>query len=280
MRLTDDMERIESRDLLDSAGLNDTDEGPSLTEEPAIGRSNRSSAVKRPTTRGPTSLCDLNSSTDEELLASLRLEEFDGPDWEEFSEFLACYGYEIIRTWIRTHHIFVLCHRRGLARGLRVPDDRSWSEDEVDELAIETVALAISRFRVVLQSGRWSSDRGASIKTFFVGQCLFQFGDVYRRWLQETRPSPWIELSGLNEEDYPPHGPLYEDPAKTVIARQEALRGLASALNDRTRCVLVLIAEGYTQAEIAKALATTAKAVEQLLYRHRQRTRRNEELAP
>jgi hypothetical protein len=53
--------------------------------------------------------------------------------------------------------------------------------DVAEELSGETVAKALHYFREnVLMRQRWNASKGASIKTYFIGQSLFQFANVYR----------------------------------------------------------------------------------------------------
>ena len=62
----------------------------------------------------------------------------------------------------------------------------------------------------------------------------------------------------------------FGDPAGRVVMQDLVDRGLASVGNKRTRIVLWLRAAGYSEPEIAGLMGTTGKAVELLLYRHRQ----------
>ena len=81
-----------------------------------------------------------------------------------------------------------------------------WLNDEtVTSLADETVALAINKFQRVLMAGKWEAGKGASLATYFVGQCKFQFSNVYRSWFasekrhSEEPVSPGLE--SLSEKD-------------------------------------------------------------------------------
>jgi hypothetical protein len=41
-----------------------------------------------------------------------------------------------------------------------------------------------------LLANRWDPKKGASIKTFFIGQCLIRFVNVYNRWRDNDRRNP------------------------------------------------------------------------------------------
>lgn len=74
---------------------------------------------------------------------------------------------------------------------------REWlDEDAVFSLASETVAKALHQFKGVLRQGKWNAARGASLATYFVGQCKLQFPNIYRKWLHAEKEyryntAPW-----------------------------------------------------------------------------------------
>ncbi len=51
-------------------------------------------------------------------------------------------------------------------------------------MAGEVVTVALAPFRdEVLLPGLWDPAKGASLTTYFVGQCILRFPNVYRSWL-------------------------------------------------------------------------------------------------
>ena len=124
---------------------------------------------------------------DAEVLAEIRADGFEGPRYEEFATELVRYGVAVIRAWTYRGMIFDQCARRTGAALPRLPTEQEITGDDANELALETVATAHQHFRDdVLVPGVWDPRRGASIKTFFIGQCLFRFPNVYRRWYGEV----------------------------------------------------------------------------------------------
>jgi DNA-directed RNA polymerase specialized sigma24 family protein len=105
----------------------------------------------------------------------------------------------------------------------------------------------------------------------FLNQCIYQFPNVYKRWLREAGPLSIIELDDSTEVvDTSPEG----DPASLVMLREEVIEALGNIVkNDRDRATLQLLAEGYSNAEIAEMLNATTKAIESALYRHRDHLR-------
>jgi DNA-directed RNA polymerase specialized sigma24 family protein len=208
-------------------------------------------------------------TADQEMLTTLQLHGLQGPTWERFADVLARYGYQVIRAWVWTRQIFPNCAQQGY--GLPQPTHLRWTKEQADEVASETVAMAIRAFRTyVLREGRWSPTRGATLRTYFVGQCLMQFPNVYRRWLSELRLDHQ-EVPVLEELNDPVDRGEFGDPARRVVMQDMVDRGLASVSHKRTRIVLQLRAAGYSEPEIADLMGTTGKAIELLLYRHRQR---------
>jgi DNA-directed RNA polymerase specialized sigma24 family protein len=210
---------------------------------------------------------------DEQLVAALRLHAFKGPEWDRFSEDLAAYGLSVLQLWIKKGEIFRVCRSKNLGRGGPPPHGRPLSANDATELACETVAKGIIQFRNVLVRDGWSSAGGANLRTFFIGQCLMQFGNVYRRWRKEELSPPWVWIVTLDEVHRQFDHREYGDPERTAIDRLhvELLLSLAS---DRERTVLELLREGWSHRQIGEVLGVTTKAVEDLVYRFRQKMRK------
>jgi DNA-directed RNA polymerase specialized sigma24 family protein len=160
--------------------------------------------------------------------------------------------------------IFGKCYEKGIS-GLPEPPPGALTQLGVaEQLADETVARALRGFRdTVLVTGRWDPARGASLKTYFIGQCLVRFPNVYRFWLRtEVYPARHEQLvDELAVFDRPAGGGPATDPADLAIIQQEIDTVLADAPK-RTKTMLVLLAAGYTQADIANMLNMTENAVQ------------------
>lgn len=211
-------------------------------------------------------------AADQDLITTLALQGYEGPDYAVFQTELAKYGIDVMVGWIVRGVVFAKCRERG-SGGLPAPPER-WNRDRdtVEELAFETVAKALYHFRQdVLLKNRWVSSGGATLKTFFVGQCLLRFANVYRAWHKsEMRRSPAVDAhDALEMADQRQDGP--EDQ---VVARQEVVRGLRLVKDERVRAALVLTAAGLPQGHIASRLGVTEKAVERMLANHRTRMRK------
>lgn len=209
--------------------------------------------------------------TDRSIIAELRAAGFAGRDYDYFASEIAKYGIAVMAAWIRTHQIFSKLRSRG--RGLAEPSDDVLRDTETAfEVAMETVAYALGNFRTyVLLPGRWDPDRGASIRTYFIGQCLIQFPNVYRRWHRETFDrAPWPELA--NEAMLTARG--YEHVEQQVQQQRQVGELLTAVKKDRTREVLVLRGAGWTQEQISERLEMTLKTVEMIVANERKRQQR------
>lgn len=208
-------------------------------------------------------------AADQDLITSLGLQGYKGPDYDVFETELAKYGIAVIGGWIRRGLIFAKCKQRGLG-GLPAPlGDELRDQDTISELTGETVAKALVHFRSdVLLRGRWVSNRGATLKTFFIGQCLIRFANVYRAWhnSEQRKHTP------LDPQDAFELGDQQQDgPEDRVIDLREVERGLRYVKDERLKTALVLMAAGHTQAEAARRLGVTEKTVERMVANHRDR---------
>ncbi|TMM37018.1 MAG: sigma-70 family RNA polymerase sigma factor [Actinobacteria bacterium] len=200
-----------------------------------------------------------------ERLADL---DFVGSAWDEFAEALIGYALPVCTGWLRSGLIFKLCAERSVPVG---PTPTNWTVEDRHELALETVALALARFRSGAQLGRgWDPAGGASLKTFFMGRCIYAFVQVYRNWRRSDTLGGVTLVFDLREL---PEGGT-GDPADLAIAGEQ-VRDALDELDPRTRAILILVAEGYSHREIGEILHITPRAVEGAVHRHRRRMERS-----
>lgn len=211
-------------------------------------------------------------AADEALINDLRLGGFTNSDkgWQLLASALAEYGYQVLITWIRRGLIFLrIAERPTLALYMKKhPRFRDIREVDAETLAIDTVGEAIIAFRRdVLIPGVWDPRKGASLKTFFIGQCLYQFVSVYGEWAeQEAERQKWVAEVDLARESNP------DDPEVSTI-RRAVLDEARAARDPVTMSILDLQTRGYQQDEIAEVLQLSIGQVEGRLYRHRRNLR-------
>ncbi|GAA2696905.1 MULTISPECIES: RNA polymerase sigma factor [Actinosynnema] len=201
---------------------------------------------------------------------------FQGVEYEILRGELAAYALPVIRAWIRRGEIFT--RTGGIGRPLTVTDPDRQALLDVDErigLACETVARALTLFhRRALAGTGWSAQGGASLTTYFVGACVAEFPTVFRAWQRER--ARWAPTTASAPPAAGDHGPVAQDPAVEVVTREEVM-GILARMPDKVRQILSLMAlRGDTQAEVARELGLTERAVEGRLYRHRSEFRRRE----
>jgi DNA-directed RNA polymerase specialized sigma24 family protein len=201
---------------------------------------------------------------------------YDGDEWEELADRLIADGYAVISAWLRKGLIFDRCARRGCLLKATV---KSRERDEADSLAGETVVISVIKFReTVLIPRVWRPDGGASLETFFVGQCLIRFANVYRRWLKENG---WGGADALDDvsrrrSDSPLHLVAGDRQRRRYGDPEAALEldpYLDLAEDPVTKAILAYVADDFTYEEIAQLLETSVGAIKSRLYRLRQAQR-------
>jgi DNA-directed RNA polymerase specialized sigma24 family protein len=221
-------------------------------------------------------------AADSRLVEYLRDRRFQGPAQDRLEAALAAYGYSVMMAWTRTGEIFKKVAEKGRPVAI-LGSGAGWSYDDRAELSAETVAHALVFFRTqILQAGRWDPGRGATIKTYFIGACLHQFPNVYMRWDRERRRWHDNVLMMLDDPDDPVglrEVPGHDDPADTVLGglqRDQILAELAVRDPVLRRAVL-LRHNGFSDAEAAKLLGLTSRALEGRWYRFARDLRRRGE---
>lgn len=198
---------------------------------------------------------------DKELLHSLMLSEYAGPQWKRFSFALAEYGMGVMSAWIRGGKIFVECKKKNLGLGGALPR----SAEDVHDLATESVAAAIVVFRdKVLIPRVWDPTKGAGLLTFFIGQCVFQFPNIYRRWRTEKVSQMSVPREIIAQEL------AY---ARTERASPDIVLELSRLLQSiepkSLEAAAMKVEMGHSVADVAKEFEMTERALDSKLYRHR-----------
>ncbi len=215
---------------------------------------------------------------DTELMLRLSVEGFEGDSWRQVSRALVEYGYTVMRAWVVTGQVFGKLKQRH--RQVPEPPPGGIPRDEALVLASDCVADAIVHFRdKVLKRGQWDSAKGASLTTFFIGNCLlFQFPNLYRKWRSEQSAGHrTTSLSRFDSEldETRLHESTVDDPAELVAGAESSRRRVAELiepLHDKTNeAIMLLVAENYSIDEIAEILGLDYGVVESRLYRARQR---------
>lgn len=213
-------------------------------------------------------------ANDADLVADLRADGFTGQDWEFFANELARYGVAVISGWMRRGIITSKCAEKRI-KVKSLPDSVRGDVSAVQAIAGETVAVALDHFREeVLIPGAWNSAKGASLRTFFIGQCLRRYGNILQSWLNHELPVGYFD-DPEGEFDTIEAGRrlnTVEDDAIRTVAAQVVLRGASST---RAARALAMDACQYSNAEIASDLGMTVSAVQSLLKRERARLRRD-----
>lgn len=209
-------------------------------------------------------------AADVDLHMRLALQGFTGPEYERFREELTRYGFDVMIGWLRRGKIFARMKEKGY--GIPAAPDSLLDYDAQDGLADETVAKALLHFHHdVLLRRQWDPGRGARLTTFFVGQCLIQFANIYRSWhRQEMRYYDMVD-----DRDAAERGEIASDhtadPEWIAIARTQVRRGIRGIRDERLHEVLEMLVAGEKQVTIAEALGTTEKTIERMLANHRSR---------
>lgn len=209
---------------------------------------------------------------DIDTVLQLQLHRWSDDAWRPVADALAEYGFGVIRGWMHSRQIFAEVSRVGY--GVKRCPDGWLDEETIAELAGETVAEAIRYFKFeILMPGKWEARKGASLATYFVGQCKLQFPNVYKAWFTDRKNHRDTDLFG----ELPPAASAGLDPGAQLVDK-EAVRALLGRLSSpRARRVIWKRYLGYSCEEIA---ATTdgvkdAKAVENLIFREKRRLQKD-----
>ncbi|WP_326585421.1 hypothetical protein OG889_44980 [Streptomyces sp. NBC_00481] len=214
--------------------------------------------------------------SDQRILELLAREGFRGPRYDQFVDELVRYGISVLRGWMHSGFVFQLTADRGFGLNPHENDLEKLASDSDlrEELANMTVACALPRFRQrALIDGGWTYEGGASITTYFMGACLYDFPNEFRRYRAgEERYRRALQ----RQQDF------YEVPvghlsvSDEVIGNLEVLRYLYEISDPRLQKAVALTIDGCSQEAIRQILdEKSVRAIEALLYRWRTKKKRD-----
>ena len=210
---------------------------------------------------------------DRELHQILADQGFRGADYADFERELVDYGFVVIRSWLRKGKLLEKCgplQVKGIPPGINL-DPSSLREYEIEDLTEDIVADGIYRFRErSLVGGRWKPNGPASMRTFFINQCLFSSATPLAAFhRQKKREQEMTYLDGFSDRG------SFVDPENTAeaVTQDIELMRLVGTLGPEDREVLNLHLAGLTHREIGQKIDTTPKGIERRLARIHTRLR-------
>lgn len=214
---------------------------------------------------------------DASLVEFLRRRGFAGPHYRVFAEELMEYGWRTLSAWSANGRIF----DRAAGMGRPIPPDMlpttwTWTYEDRTQVVTDTVIKGSALFREHgLVRGKWTPHGGAGLTTYFVGAGILTFPAVYTRWFKTHR----LGQAELDRRSGDGDGLLHArrdipdqratDPAHAAALHDDIRRLRPLLPDEQLREALVRMALGYTQAEAARQVGLTPKALERRLARAR-----------
>jgi hypothetical protein len=205
---------------------------------------------------------------DLDAVTTLQLSGFADAAWLPLADALVEYGFAVMRVWIANGRIFTEMARMHMP--LPVPRKGWLTLDEAESMAGEVVTLALTAFKNdVLAKGCWNPGKGASLTTFFVGQCKLQFSNVYRNWL---RSEERYRMTGTHDpEGVLLHGGRPLDPGAEAVdgLMLKEMLGRMKPLTAEVVYRKAVLGMSYEQIAGEVAGIKNAKAAENLMTREK-----------
>jgi hypothetical protein len=210
--------------------------------------------------------------TDREIVERLHELDFDRHSdlWKQLAAWLAEYALPVLVAWAVTSELAKKVAAQGGASSPKFPRTLRLQYDDARDLATDIVVVALRKFPEN-SVRKWDPHRGRSLRSYFVGLCLLEAGDVYQRWNHEQQQgSADLPLNDETQVDHRPGG-RPDDQAEAKVFLDQLLDD-----DPVVRQLLELQDQGYSLAEIAKRLGQehTESSLKTRRYRFLQRLAR------
>ncbi|QFU91824.1 RNA polymerase sigma factor [Amycolatopsis sp. YIM 10] len=198
---------------------------------------------------------------DAELYDRLRRAHCTGPLWDHVAAELARLGWAVMSAWLASRVIAGKCREKG--RPVTLPVE--WTAEDREDLVATSVAHGIETFRRSLADDRWKAEKGASLRTYFIGGCVLAFPNALRSWQHDRERYLRAAQAWARE----PRCPTVE--SVDLATAVQALKTLTGDDSERARAIKHLRFLDYAPAEIAEVLGMSPGAVNTALYRMKRR---------
>jgi hypothetical protein len=221
-------------------------------------------------------------AVDRRLVEMLEAQDFKGPVFEELyrrlTKGLMEYAWPIMLNWIETGVIFSECRKyRGRVHAPAEVAAMGWPIETRQEAAKDTLIKGCDfLLDYGLRRKKWDWQRGASLRTYYVGACVCCFiGVCNEYWKRQVLQEAFVQSAIRSEEDDATIDPLDMIPASgrapddIVADRDQATRIMATVTDPRLKHVLGRRMEGIKQKQAAEEIGITPKAAERRLHAFR-----------
>jgi hypothetical protein len=221
-------------------------------------------------------------STNTNLAPDLKAETARGhdrvpcPEYQVLASRLVGYAMPVFKNLLRTGKIKKELLALNLPHTLTSDDYQRLHTSMAarDALALAVVRAGEEHFRrKIIPNRTWRADGRASLETYFVGGCLYNFAVAVRTWKREHP-----EWSGFNaNSDCSLDDAKFSfgstistlDTPDEVVGNRDLIRHLIRIASPLVGRIMVGILEGYTFAEIGEQLGLSARAIEGRVHRFR-----------
>ncbi|MDN5929691.1 MAG: helix-turn-helix domain-containing protein [Pseudonocardia sp.] len=154
-----------------------------------------------------------------------------------------------------------------------------WTEDNWRNSAVAAVQSVAAFFIDDLLDGSWQPERGARIKTYFVNTCCLAFVNEYRKEIRRLAragggsESPAGDAADLDLYVVSWLRNAEPNTEQTALAREQIRDLLAQSSHESIPEIVFLLAQGYSQRDIATHLGRSEVWVSRALDRFRRAVR-------
>ncbi|WP_405535200.1 hypothetical protein OG787_12160 [Streptomyces sp. NBC_00075] len=202
---------------------------------------------------------------DEQLVAMLREDDFDGPMWDVYIGTLLEECRPTVMKWIENGRMFDKAKRAGRPATLPLALRAHLRHDESarHDLALDVMFAAARIFRErALVNGEWSASGRATLRTYYLNMVALQFSNAARTWATSERDrefsSPKDPTDEISQWEADAEA---TDPYRAADARLD-LEALARHADPRIRAMIQLRQRDWKCADIAKELGISPGAAE------------------
>lgn len=202
---------------------------------------------------------------DTDLYCTIKASNFVGEDWEFVAGEMARYGMAVFEAWMAAGVITERCLEKKVKGVPALPEAVRRDRHLCEDIVAETVGSALLKFRdEVLKKDIWDLAKGASLRTFFIRQCMWRYGEAFRKVTfaraheVRTGDADLLDTTSVTR---------VEDDVIRMATADLLLKG---ATSERAARAFAMHVSGFDNQTIATDIGASVDSVKSLLKRERQ----------
>jgi RNA polymerase sigma factor (sigma-70 family) len=195
--------------------------------------------------------------------------DYRSPAAQQLADALHALGVGTLINLVARDRLFAECHRKGI-HGLPAPPD-NW-RSKAREVIVASVEMAVWKF-ITVRVKDWDPKK-ASLRTYFVGSCFFEFKEYYLRYCKEAAHRRKEHLAENITSLFDRRN--FQESVEGQVLQERVVGDAMHLMGDEQLArIIELLCQGFPRNEVADMLGVSSRTIDRRLEVIREKLTKN-----